>query len=306
MPPTHRPLTVCRSEGARGVGVDSCSDRDVLEVDLAGDVAVTTVDTGDEVERRTRDGSTDERGEPEQPQLPRSPVAVEERDGRGAGRVDRGVRDRDGDEVDEGQAQADGQGREPHGRVVVGHAKDDVDEKHRQQDLRAQHGHEGVAAGGVLAVAVGGHVAGRIEDVATAGDGPQGRAGEEATQDLGDDVARHVLPLEPLRDGHTDRHRRVEVSPRDVPQRVGHRYDCETEGESHAQETNAEVHGRPSPQGGGGHEAGREDRAPTPSEDQPERADELGNEALGQLRRVHAAHCGARPRRGGCCDTADR
>src|SRR6478609_8392915 len=128
------------SEGrasANGVRVDGlCRTlRKVLRVDLAGDVAVAPVDAGDQVEGGARDGGTDDRGQPENPQLADRPVAVEERDAGGAGRVDRGVRDRDRDEVDEGEHQADGDRGEALRRTGVRGAEDDVEEHRGEQHL---------------------------------------------------------------------------------------------------------------------------------------------------------------------------
>ena len=69
-------------------------------------------------------------------------VAVEEGDGRGAGRVDRGVADRDGDEVAEQQPEPDGERGEALGGVVLGRAEDDVDEEGGDERLDDEHAAE--------------------------------------------------------------------------------------------------------------------------------------------------------------------
>ena len=52
--------------------------------------------------------TADDRRDPEEPQLPDGPAAREERDARAAGRVHRGVRDGNADEVNERESEADG------------------------------------------------------------------------------------------------------------------------------------------------------------------------------------------------------
>jgi hypothetical protein len=66
------------------------------------------------------DGRADERCQPEHPQLRGRVVAIEERHPRRPRRVDRRVGDRDGDQVDPGEGEADGQTGESLGRPVIG------------------------------------------------------------------------------------------------------------------------------------------------------------------------------------------
>ncbi len=56
-------------------------------------------------------------------------------DARAARRIHRGVRHRDADQVDQGQAQADGDRREALRRALVGGAQDDEQEHHGHDDL---------------------------------------------------------------------------------------------------------------------------------------------------------------------------
>ena len=235
------------TSGERGPSGGGCQAvcGPVLGVDLTGDVAVATVDAGDEVEGRAGDGGTEDRGQPEQPQLTDRAVSVEERHAGGAGGVDRGVRDRDGDEVDEGEHQADGDRREALRCPCVGRTEDDVEEHRGEQHLGDEHREQVVVTGGVLAVAVRRHVAGRLEPGTPPRDDEQGQPGEQAAGHLGDDVGRHVLPLEALRDRDTDGDGRVEVGARDVSDGVRHRDHGEAERQGHAEEADAELDGAP-------------------------------------------------------------
>ena len=66
------------------------------------------------------------------------------------------LRDGDADQVDQGQAEADRDGREALRGALVGGAEDDHEEHHRHDDLGDQAGGQRVAAGRMGAVAVGG------------------------------------------------------------------------------------------------------------------------------------------------------
>src|SRR3954452_4965426 len=95
-------------------------DRGVLDhVGRAADVHVVAALAGDPRVGAPGDEATDDRRHPERPQLTRGTVAVEEGDGGRAGRVDRGVADRDRDEVREEQAEADRERGEAPGGVVL-------------------------------------------------------------------------------------------------------------------------------------------------------------------------------------------
>jgi hypothetical protein len=66
----------------------------------------------------------DDRGGPEQPQLLDGPAADEKGYPGAASRVDGRVGDRDADQVDQREAHADGDGRQPLGRAFVGRPMD--------------------------------------------------------------------------------------------------------------------------------------------------------------------------------------
>ena len=62
--------------------------------------------------------------------------------------------------MDEGEAEADGDGGEALGGALVGGAEDDEQEEAGEDDLVDEAGEQRVAAGRMLAVAVGGEAAG--------------------------------------------------------------------------------------------------------------------------------------------------
>src|ERR1035437_5026148 len=90
---------------------------------------------------------SDDRSHPEEPQLPRCSVAVEERHPGRASRVDRSVVDRDRDEVNQGQTQPDGDRGESFGRTSVRSPENDVEEEAGQQNLGDQGRDETVPPG---------------------------------------------------------------------------------------------------------------------------------------------------------------
>jgi hypothetical protein len=92
--------------------------------------------------------------------------------------------------------------------------------------------------------------------------------------DLGHDVRRHVLPVEPLAHGQTDGDGRVEVSARHVTDGVRHRDHGQAEGQGDAVEADVTA---------------GEDGCAAAAEDQPERPECLGRESLGE--RVHDLSC---------------
>ena len=85
---------------------------------------------------------------------------MDEESGAGAaGWVYRGVGDRDANQVDERQAEADGDGGEAFGGALVRAAEDDQQKEAGEDDLGYEAGEERVAARGVVAEAVCGESA---------------------------------------------------------------------------------------------------------------------------------------------------
>ncbi len=94
------------------------------------------------------DDCSEDGGYPEEPELTECPASDEDRRAGAAGGVDRGVGDRDADEVDEREAEADGDGGEALGGALVGGAEDDEQEEGGEDDLDDEAGDERVAARG--------------------------------------------------------------------------------------------------------------------------------------------------------------
>ncbi len=61
------------------------------------------------------EGGSQDRGYPEEPELSDRPATDEDRGTSGTGWVNRGIGDRDADEVDQGKTEPDGDGREAFG-----------------------------------------------------------------------------------------------------------------------------------------------------------------------------------------------
>ena len=167
------------------------------------------------VDQRT-DRRTHQRCHPERPQLCGRTVAVEERHTGRAGGVDRRVADRDRDQVNQGERQPDCQRSQSDGRTRIRGTQDDDDEEPGQQDLGDEYCGEGVVIGRVVAVTVGRHRSRALEVGLAAGDGPQGKSGDQAAHHLCDPTAGHILPGQTPTDGGAEAHRRIEVTAGDV------------------------------------------------------------------------------------------
>ena len=98
----------------------------------------------------------------------------------------------------------------------VGGAEDDVEEDRGEQHLGDEDRGEAVAARGVLAVSVRGHVAGRPRTRAPRAIPTEPRPARSPPTTWTPTYAGNVLPLEALRDRDADGDRRVEVGARDV------------------------------------------------------------------------------------------
>ena len=77
----------------------------------------------------------DDRHDPEQPQLLQSPAALENRYRGAARRVDRGVGNRNADQMDEGQRQADSDGGKARRGMFIGRAMDNQQEATGQDNF---------------------------------------------------------------------------------------------------------------------------------------------------------------------------
>ncbi len=88
--------------------------------------------------------AADQRRHPEKPKLAESPSANKERLAGAARRIDGGVGDGNADEVDEREAQANGDGREAFGSAYIGRSHDNQQEKGCENNLSHQAGKQGI------------------------------------------------------------------------------------------------------------------------------------------------------------------
>ncbi|KAG1259587.1 hypothetical protein G6F65_015275 [Rhizopus arrhizus] len=231
------------------------------------------------------DRAAQQRGDPEQPQLADRTAAGEERHGSGAGRVHRGVGDRDADQVDQGQREADRQRREA-GRCLAMGGPHDHDQEHRSEHHFAQEsGCHAVAPGRQRAVAVAGKCTGLAaingEATGTGGDLQQDEARQQAAGDLGDDVGHQVLGREAATGPQTDADRRIEMRAGDVAERIGAGHHSQAEGQRHAEESDTQRIAVTA-------ELGGQHRAAAATQNQPERAEELGGQAFTHAHVLHS------------------
>ena len=108
--------------------------------------------------------------------------------------------------MDQRQAKLDCQWRKTHGRALVGTAQDDDQEHVGHDQFSHEVRHHRVAAGRMLAIVV------RDEAGLAAGDEVEQAGADEAADDLGDDVGKEFLALEPSAEPQAYRDRRVEMA----------------------------------------------------------------------------------------------
>lgn len=141
----------------------------------------------------------------------------------------------------------------------------------------------------MLRVSVGREPGGGVEPVLAVGDDVEHATRDEAGSDLGTDVGRCVPPLEATPSGQTEGDGRVEVPTGDVPDGVDHRQHGQAEGEGDTDEADAQPGVLAVAQVLRG-----EDRTAAAAEDEPEGAEELRTESVGQ----GVGHRGLLKRRG--------
>jgi hypothetical protein len=163
--------------------------------------------------------------------------------------------------MDQGEAEADGDGGEAFGGAFVGGAEDDEKEERGEEHLDEEAGEERVVFGGVVGVAVGGESAGEGEGGVAAGDQVQNSGGADGSENLGDDVGGQFGDGEAFGGDEADRDGGVEVAAGDVADGEGHGENRESEGKGHADVADAEVN------------ACGEDSAAATAEDKPEGAE---------------------------------
>ena len=170
--------------------------------------------------------------------------------------------------MNESEDQADGDGREAFGSALVGRAENDNQEERGADDFDGEARGEGIAAGGVCGVAVGGETAGDPTRFA-AGDSVERTRGEDAAEHLGNDVGRKFFDRESFGDDQADRDRRVDVAPGDVADGESHGEQGESEGQRDPGEADAEPG-----------ISSRQYRGAAASEDQPEGAEQFSDGAF--------------------------
>ena len=143
--------------------------------------------TADLVRERTKHATNDGR-HPEEPKLRQCPTAHVKRNPRTAGRIHRGIGDGNADEVNERQAETDGERSESRRSTLVRSAEDDEQKEHGHDDLADQRRHKAVAARRVLAESVRRKTAGKVETGFAAGDEKQNAARRNRAQHLSHDV----------------------------------------------------------------------------------------------------------------------
>ena len=168
--------------------------------------------------------------------------------------------------MDEREGQADGHRREAGRDALFSHGENDQDEEHGGDNFEHNGRGQRVATGRVFTVAVGGKSVGQVKAGRTAGDDVEHASGRNAAEDLRDDVGRELAGGEASGRPEADGDSRVDVTPGDRTDGVGHGQQGEAEGERHAHEADAGV----------GEVAGQ-DRASAPAEDEPEGSEEFRN-----------------------------
>ena len=170
------------------------------------------------------------------------PAALEQRDAGAARRIDRSVVHRNADQMDQGQGQTDRQTRKTGWGPPVGRALDDEHEHRGQDEFAHHHRRHGVAARGVCAVAIRGKAARRGAEAGFAGgDGIEHGGRCNRADHLREDVRDHLADAKPPAGTQTDRHRRIEVPARHVPDGIHHGEHREAEGERHAEKADAKM-----------------------------------------------------------------
>ena len=218
----------------------------------------------------TCESRADERSNDKEPEVaPCAPtISVgEESLAERARRIDARVGERDGDEVDERERETDGETSEltcP--TSLVGRTEDDDEENESEESL----GKEGADDTNCLisstcrshkigTVAVGSEDTG-IPSLDGRADGEEERSRKGSPDELSHPIGEHLTGGHATIDEYAKRDSRIKVRARDMANAIGHRNNGETERESDAKETYA-----------------AKESCSATAEDEPERADELGN-----------------------------
>ena len=187
--------------------------------------------------------------------------------------------------MDEGEAEADGDGGEAGGSTFVGGADDDEEEDAGQDGF----GDEGSAHADSFAAecvesvdefvgpAVGGEGAGGCSGEVRIGDEEEECSSCDAASTLGDDVSNDIFGIfcEATGGNKSECHGGVEVAAGDMADSISHGEDGETEGDRNADIADSEVVGATSEQG----------RAAA-AEHEPECADKFSSSTFGKTHKI--------------------
>ena len=157
----------------------------------------------------------------------------------GTGRVDRGVGQRDADEVDEYQGQTDGQTAElAVGMAAVGDAEDD-DQEHEGEDSFNDEGATSIDV--PVVVATSGEVGTKVigsevasGNITTLGNSVNDSSSADGADDLCHPVDQHVFEAHATIGPNAKADSGIQVGTRDVANAVCHSHHGETESDSNA------------------------------------------------------------------------
>ena len=177
--------------------------------------------------------------------------------------------------MDERQRETDGDRTEPAREPLAGGTQNDQQEPGAENDLDHERSEEAVATRGEVTEPVGGKCTGLTRDdleaVHPVGHDEQDPRSGNGADHLGDDVRKDLAALVLAGRCQAECHRRIEVSTRNVSERVGTAEHGEAEREGHTQEPDTQREPRVTV----GEEVGSQHRASATPQHQPECAQEL-------------------------------
>ncbi len=193
------------------------------------------------------DNATEDRGHPEEPQLLNGSAANEHSNSGRASRVHGGVGHGDGNQVDEGEAETDGNGSKACGSAFVSsthdHKQEDCSEHHFDEEGAAHT--EGGAAESVATSfiqlfrpAVGSESADASVGKIRMGDAVKNCSSDNTANDLCNNVSRSFLSRETTAGNLAKGNSRVQVATRNVADGISHGKNSKTEGERNANVAN--------------------------------------------------------------------
>jgi len=206
----------------------------------------------------------DDRRNPEDPQLGHGPIPDKHRDARASSRINRRVRDRNADEVNQGETQTNPDWGESLGSALIGRTQDDQEKHHGHHDFRHERCNQAVLARRMLAKAIRSEAGGQFKSGLSAGDEIEDACSSNSAEHLRDDVRHQIFRLESPCRPQPNGYGRVKMATGDVPDGKRHRKDGQAERQGNAEQTNSHV----------GKTSGQDGASAAP-ENQPERPEKL-------------------------------